>query len=374
MNVAHCIHGLGLGGAQKVINSIVRGRPTRNHNFFVYACEDGVLREQAQEAGAQTRIVARISPKFDPLLITRFARYMRQDRIDLVHAHLFGDSLHGYLAAKTAGRPPFVMTLHNVVESCNRLQRIGYRWLLPRCDQVVACSNAVRESFVADFGPIAEPLVTIANGIEDPGVAYLDAQSRMKLKESLGVGREHTLLAGIGRLTEQKGFDVLIEAVAQLPEEAKTKTRLVLLGEGPLLNQLQEQAADLEIADRVIFAGFRSDINELMPAMDVVVFSSLWEGLPIALLEAMAAARCIVSTDVPGNLEAMRDGREGLVAPTKSAGRLSAALNTAIMQPELAARLGKNARLRFEEKFSAERMVESYGRLYEDLIRKRHRA
>lgn len=369
MNIAHCIHGLGLGGAQKVITSIVRGIASREHRFFVYACEDGVLREQVEDAGATARIVPRISRKFDPLLIGRFARHMRDDRIELAHAHLFGDSLHGYLAARRVGSLPMVITLHIGTEGCNRLQRLGYRWLFPRCDRVVACSEAVRQSFIADFGTAAERVLTIPNGIEDPGAPSGPPENRHELRASLGVGPEDTLLAGIGRLERQKGFDYLIRAIAALPDDSKSRVRLVLFGEGAILEELQQQARRAGVSDRVLFAGFRPDIRELMAAIDVVVFSSLWEGLPIALLEAMAAARCIVTTDVPGNLEAVRDTREALVVPSRSVDRLSAALNAVITEPDLRLELGENSRRRFLERFAADQMVESYEALYREVLR-----
>ncbi|MEM7586074.1 MAG: glycosyltransferase, partial [Acidobacteriota bacterium] len=104
LRVAHCIHGLGLGGAQKVIAALVRGRQDPRLEVFVYSCHGGVHREEIAAAGATVRLLPRHLPKIDPLWAMRLGRRMRRDRIDLVHTHLFGDSLHGVLAARLAGR------------------------------------------------------------------------------------------------------------------------------------------------------------------------------------------------------------------------------------------------------------------------------
>src|SRR5205807_2396827 len=139
-------HGLGLGGAQEVIRQIVAGR-RGDFTYYVYTCEGGSLLGRLESAGARVRVLPRRLPKLDPGWVARLARAMRGDGIEIVHTHLFGDSLHGYLAAQAAGGLPVVMTLHSERALSTRLQQAGYRWLLRRAAQVVACGNSVRGSF-----------------------------------------------------------------------------------------------------------------------------------------------------------------------------------------------------------------------------------
>lgn len=370
IKVAHCIHGLGLGGAQKLIAAIVRGRQDESLSYFVYAGLDGVLREEMAATGATVRILPRTLPKFDPNYLARLARAMRGDRIDLVHTHLFGDTLHGYLASRLAGGLPCIMTLHIGVDGLTRLQLAGYRRLLRGATRAVACSRSVRRSFQAHDPSLARKVTAIPNGIEDPSAGALDEGERSRRRQSLGVPAGSTVLASIGRLAEQKGYRYLIPAFARACRELDQDLRLVFFGDGPLRRELESLAASEGAADRVVFAGFRPDIGELLAVVDAVVFSSLWEGLPLALLEAMAAGRCIVATAIPGIQEAVRDGDQSLLVPAGAIEPLGAALARVAAEPELRRRLGRAARRRFLDEYTAGLMVQRY----EDLYREVHAA
>ncbi len=165
MRIAHCIHGLGLGGAQKVLETLVTSLRGPNYEHFVYCSLDGPVRAGVERAGASVRILKRRVPKLDPLWVAALSRAMKEDRIDLVHTHLFGDSLHGLIAAKRAGNRPVVTTLHSDQTRFSALQQTGYRWLLPRCAAVVACAKSVGASFVEDQPELSDRLTVISNGI-----------------------------------------------------------------------------------------------------------------------------------------------------------------------------------------------------------------
>ena len=366
LRVAHCIHGLGLGGAQEIIRQIV-ARGAGDCRYFVYSTADGVLRERVEAAGATVRVLPRRLPKLDPAWVLALARAMRRDGIELVHAHLFGDTLHGYLAARLAGGLPMVATLHIGPEGLSPWQRAGYRWLLGRRIQVVACGEFVRDAYAAAGWTTARPLAAVANGIAAPPLVPCSAAELGRLKAALGVPADALVFAAVGRLVEQKGFDVLLAALRQARPALPAGARLVLLGEGPLGAVLAARARELGIAGEVVFAGFRDDVAQLLPAVDAVVFSSLFEGLPVALLEAMAAARCIVATACPGIVEAVRPDREALIVPVGEAAPLAGALVRTAADPGLRARLGEAARRRFLAAYTAPRMVASYESLYREL-------
>jgi glycosyltransferase involved in cell wall biosynthesis len=363
--VAHCIHGLDLGGAQQVVKNLVRGGARAGFSSVVYSPEGGVFAQEIADAGAAVHVVPRRLAKFDPAWVGSLARRMREDGVDLVHTHLFGDCLHGYLAARRAGNLPVVMTLHNVAKFHTGVQRLGYRWLLPRVARTVACSEAVRTSFAAEAGGRPIRLVTIANGIA------LDADAAREDGERTPPGTVSVpLVAGIGRLVEQKGFSFLIDAVARLWREG-TPARLVLLGDGELREELRAQAAAAGVSEWVSLPGFRADVRALLPEIDVVAFSSLDEGLPIALLEAMAAARCVVSTDVGGIGDAVRHEQEALLVPPRDVAALAEALGRVLRDAALRRRLGAAAERRVRECYGAERMVDGYVRLYRDVLAER---
>ena len=358
MRIAHCIHGLDLGGAQQVVKHIVRETAAR-FTHVVYAPSGGVFEETLREAGATVRIIPRHVPKFDPVWVWQLARVMRDEKPDLVHTHLFGDSLHGYLASRLAGGVPTVMTLHNVARFHSGLQRAGYGWLLRRVQRAVACSEAVRRSFLDELSGNGVTIDTILNGVE----AKTCAVDRAAARAALGYPEDGLIVGGIGRLVEQKGFADLIRAMAILGDDRRG-ARLVLLGEGPLRGSLRAYAAEEGLTHVVDFPGFRRDVQSLLPALDVVVFSSLDEGLPMALLEAMAAGRCIVATDVGGMGEAVRSGQEGLLVVPRNASALAAALRTALADEDLRRRLGDSAQRRFLHQFTARRMADRYAAVY----------
>lgn len=369
LNIVHAIHGLGLGGAQKVIASIVRGRRDPRLRYFVYSCNDGVHGREIEEAGATVRIVPRSLPKVDPFWVARLARRLRQDKIDLVHAHLFGDSLHGTLAARRAGRLPVVLSLHIGPKGWSGLQRLAYPRLLSGCRRAIACAESVQASVHQAYPHATRVMETIHNGIEESRVDIPTAERRAELRKDLGAGPKSILVATVGRLTEQKGQRDLIAAFARLRrEQPDNPARLVLLGDGELRQALEAQAAAEGVLDHILFAGFRSNIPELLQVIDVVVFSSLFEGLPIALLEAMAAARPLVCTDIPGNLDAVRDDKEALIVRTADVSSLTQALCRITTDDTLRHRLGQGAKQRFLDQFTAASMVGRYENLYRQVL------
>ena len=368
IRVANCIHGLGLGGAQQIVRFIVGRADPSQYRFFVYSSLGGVRVDDVKKAGASVEVLPRHLPKFDPLWVRALTRAFRRDRIDIVHTHLFGDSLHGFLAARSAGGIPVVMTVHSVLKQFSFMQQLAYRWLIPRSSRVVACSEMVRESFRAGGIRSSDEMVPIPNGIEVPEDALLESGADDPVRRKLASWSDGPILATIGRLTEAKGYSYLVRAFARLSRSIDTKPRLVLFGEGPLEDQLRSEARREGVAGQVLFAGYRSDVIELLRLVDVIVFSSLWEGLPVALLEAMAARRCIVGTEIPGILEAVRKDREAILVPAQDVAALHEGLRVAVNDPALRDRLGQAARERFDDRFTAERMVSQYEAIYRQVL------
>ncbi|MEO1085428.1 MAG: glycosyltransferase family 4 protein [Acidobacteriota bacterium] len=364
MKIAHCIHGVGLGGAQQVVRHIVGAR-SEGFEYVVLASMSGVFHGQIEDAGAEVQVLPRRLPKFDPFWMWSLRRAMRREQVYLVHAHLFGDSLHGYLAARRLGLP-VVLTLHNIVEARSGIQRRGYGWLLDQPLEPVACAAFVRRSFQDHYGERADRITTIQNAVDIPSDAVDPARSRGVLEDELGVRPGATVLAGVGRMVNQKAFEHLIDAVARLRGE-DLDVQLILFGEGELKATHRARAERLGLGDAVIFGGFRSDIRELMAAIDVVVFSSRQEGLPMVLLEAMAAGRAVVATRVGGIPEAVDDDVEALLVPSEDVDALAQALERAVSDPALRARLGEAGRRRYRESFTVGRMARAYEALYRRL-------
>jgi glycosyltransferase involved in cell wall biosynthesis len=168
----------------------------------------------------------------------------------------------------------------------------------------------------------------------------------------------------------QKGFKFLIKAISDIMEVAPD-ARFLFVGEGPLRADLENLAQKLNLYDRVIFTGFRSDIPDLLSTMDVLVVPSLLEGFPMITLEAMAMAKPIIASDIPGIKEEIKDGESGILVPPKDSKALATAILKILSSDEIAENIGLAARQSVEEKFSVDKMVMETERLYSSLLQGR---
>ena len=306
-----------------------------------------------------------IRADLDPLLLWRLARFLRAAKPDIVHTHLIHGDLYGTLAARLAGVPVVVSTKHN--DDAFRRSRF-YAWLsrqvARRQDRIIAISNHLARFAVEVEGLDADRITTIHYGLD--GAAF-----RARVRDVAGVRAEFDIpaaapLAGVvARLDPQKGHVYLLRAwrqvTAALPEEA----RLLVVGDGPLRGELQQQTRDLGLEGSVIFTGRRKDVPRLMAALDVVTLPSLWEGFGLVLLEAMAVARPIVASRVSAIPEIVADGETGLLVPPRDVNALAAALIELLRDHQQAAEMGRRGQERLEQEFTVERMVAQTEAVYE---------
>jgi glycosyltransferase involved in cell wall biosynthesis len=189
------------------------------------------------------------------------------------------------------------------------------------------------------------------------------------VRNQLAIANSKPLIGAIGRMVWQKGFEFLIRAIPDIIEVAP-ETRFLLVGQGPLRPDLESLARELNVCDRVIFTGFRHDIQRLLSTIDVLVVPSLLEGFPMITLEAMAMAKPLVATQIRGIIEQISDGEEGILVPPKNPKALATAILTLIQDRELSSKLGLSARRRVESSFSVEKMVKETEKVYLSLQKK----
>jgi glycosyltransferase involved in cell wall biosynthesis len=230
-----------------------------------------------------------------------------------------------------------------------------------RVGQLVAVSEPQRETVIAHHHVAPDRIITIPNGVDDPSVDAASARDRKR--QELGIPSDAFVVGSVAVLTEQKGMTYLMQAARTIVDRMPS-ARIVIVGGGPLEEPLKRQAESLGLSGHVLFAGWRADVSELMLAFDVFVMSSLWEAMPLALLEALAAARPIVLTTVGDNRRIVQDGAAGRLVPPRDAGAIASAVLELAGNPAEARDLGERARRRFEQRFRTDRMVQSYERLY----------
>jgi len=229
-------------------------------------------------------------------------------------------------------------------------------------DSLVAVSEGQRDALVRYHRLAPERILVLPNGVPDNRFRG-DASVRLRKRAELDLAVDAPVVGSIAVLTEQKGMTYLLRA-AQAVLQRRPDARFVIVGGGPLEAQLRREAEGLGVAHAVIFTGWRADVAQILLAFDVFVMASLWEAMPLTLLEAMAAGRAVVVTDVGDNRRIVQDGRAGLVVPPRDAPAIAEAVLRLLEGPRAAADLGQVARERFDACFSVSRMMAGYERLF----------
>jgi glycosyltransferase involved in cell wall biosynthesis len=365
LRILQVIDGLNVGGAEVLLVDLVRSLREAGHAVQVAYSTPGPLAARLAEMGAPLTRLPRFA-RVDPFLLLRLVRLMRREKPDIVHTHLFKSDLHGRLAARWAGVPVVVSTAHN---NDAWAKRAPLGWLYGRtaqlADRIIAVSDEVREYQIKYTFLPPEKIVTIDNGVDLCRFEGQESAGRA-LRAEFGIASDAPLVGIIGRLTPQKDHAAFLQAAVQI-STALPAARFLVVGDGPLREELIAQARSFKLEEAVIFCGLRSDIPAVLAALDVLVFSSRWEGLPVSLLEGMAAARPIVSTAVGGVPGAAADGESALLVPPADPSALAEATLRVLRDPALARKLSAAARARVREKYSLDSMLKRTLALYEEL-------
>ncbi|MGD0630401.1 MAG: glycosyltransferase [Terracidiphilus sp.] len=298
----------------------------------------------------------------DPRGWTRFHRWLGRERPDIVHAHLPHAAWFARWSRLAAPARVLVDTLHS--SSTGSLGRkLGYRFSNWLPDKVTAVSQAVAETHLT-AGMVSEnKLLVLPNGV-DAELWKPDAAVRKTVRMGLGLENEFLWFAA-GRLEPVKDYPTLLRAMTDVPEPS----RLVIAGAGYQESELRQLSSELSLERRVRFLGFEPDVLPWMQGADAFVQSSLWEGLPMGLLEAAACALPAVATDVPGTHEALVDGQTGFLAVAGSPLSLRAAMSRIMQMPQRERNaLGGNARQFVLDHFSLGAVLDRWEALYEDLL------
>lgn len=301
-------------------------------------------------------------------------RYFDKKRFDIVHTHKYKDTILAAPVARWSGVPHVVRTVHGLTEPFSGVnawkmafyesveRRVHQRYVrtLLAVSSEIACRLCQTE---------ATDVACIRNGIELNAMPNRSMRSAMR--KAFGVTDNACLIGSVGRLTPVKGFPHLIKA-AQILAEQGLPVRLWLVGDGTLNEELRRLAQDLGVADRVVMLGHREDTYELLQAMDMFVLPSLHEGIPMALLEAMAAGLPVIATWVGGIPEVIEDHVSGILVEPGDPSSLALMCRRLMDDAELSERLGQAARARVKERFSSGAMAAEVANIYRRLIGHAH--
>lgn len=332
---------------------------------------DGPIRDQLEDIGIRTHNLEAPDER-DPRAILRARRLIDDGGYDIVHTHLLRADLLGGVAARWAGVPVILSTVYAMGSLSRAKKRLTDPVLDAACARlprhVLAVSEAVRRDCVDRLHIPDDRVSVIRTGIDPP--ERMDPVAGRWQRTAWGIPEHAPLVISVARLSREKGVEVFIDAAARV-HARRPEARFVVVGEGPDRSELELRIAGLGLDGVVSLPGFHEDVWSPLAAADVFCLSSHSEGMPSALLEAMAASKPIVATAVGGVPEAIVEGVSGrLVRPGDAAG-LADALVGLIAHRADAIRMGQAARRAVDERFHARKVVARYGQLYQKLLGER---
>ncbi|MEO7863085.1 MAG: glycosyltransferase [Nitrospirales bacterium] len=304
-------------------------------------------------------------------IFLELVREFKKSNIQIIHTHKYKDTILAAPAAKLSGIPQVVRTVHGLREPFAGLQDFKmnlyetiestvHRYCV---DSIIAVSSQIEGKYKAE-GQVSR-VTCIRNGIDLDGKSV--QTDRWRTRKELGVDSEACLIGTVGRLTPVKGIPYLLEAARILLCEG-ANMKVLVVGDGSIRQDLMTQTRDLGIRENVVFLGHREDTDVLLQALDIFVLPSLSEGIPMALLEAMAASRAVVASRVGGIPEIVEDGVEGFLVEPMNVNGLAERCRQLIESPEAAKKMGEEGRKRVERDFSATAMANRVALVYKELL------
>lgn len=374
LKVLHLRSSTSLGGPEK---QILRGtKPLRQEDFelvllvlyrrsgampclhplVVEARKQGIQAEQMQDS------------HWLPLqLIGHIAEKLKEGEFSLIHTHEYRGDIVGGMAARLAGIKAVAVVRGYTDRTLSlRLYKVLDLLALRFFDKVITVSDSLRWQVISAGLP-QERVVTIHNAID---LEPLEAEASMDglgLRKSLGIGHEEQVVSIVGRLSPEKGHADFFQAAKKILAAA-SKTRFLVIGDGPLREKLEGLSASLGLGPAVSFLGFRQDVLALMNMSNVVVMPSLREGLPNVILEALALAKPVAATRVGGIPEIIRDGETGLLVPPEDPEQLAEALLRLLRNPEEGKKLGERGRAVVAREFNVETMAHKIAEVYREVL------
>lgn len=365
-NVVYFTDTAGLGGAEQSMMNLIRGldrtrfRPTLIHRD---SPELEPLNAQARRYDVPALAVPLSEGTRAVSRLPQLARTVRSLDASIFHAHLTWPSAcrEGLLAATLARVPVKLTTVHLFVDIPYGVKsRLVHRALDLSIDRHIAVSHALAASLSRTFRLAPEKLAVVHNGIPTED---FDREPPAALRAELQGGTNAPVVLCLARLDAQKGIHFLLEAARGV-----AAARFVFVGDGPDRQRFEKLARELGVAERVTFLGQRRDVPDLLAASDVFVLPSLWEGLPLSILEAMAAGKPVIATEVGGTPEALTDGETGLLVAPSDPAALTTAIRRVLEDADLRSRLASQGRDHVRRAFSVQAMVRAVTAHYDELL------
>lgn len=365
MRIIFIINNLCIGGAEKFLLSMSKSLKKRGFKILIFSLfKNNTLKSEFEEAGIKVKYFQ--MSKKSVLGFIKLIYSIRSECPDIVHTHLDDSHIYGCIAAKIAGIPAIISTIHSTGWWLfrggirQRMRRFVDRFASVLCDKIIAVSSHVSEDLIK-YGRIRkEKMNIIRNGI-------ILQKNIVKFSTS---NKKIPIIATVGRLVKEKGIVYFLHAAKDIIVCNK-KVKFWIIGDGYLRKDLEKISESMGLFSYVDFLGFRNDVYKLLSHIDIFILSSLSEGLPISLLEAMYMGKPVVVTKISGITEVVIHNHNGIIVEPKNPQEIASACLHLLNFPKKAREIGYNAQKTVKEKFDIEQNVDKTIALYKNVLKRK---
>ncbi|MCA9117500.1 MAG: glycosyltransferase [Planctomycetaceae bacterium] len=369
-HICQLVHSLDVGGAELLAARIARQlRPEFDFSFLCLDRE-GTLADELRADGFPVQLLGR-EAGVDWQVPRRLRRLVRQNQIDMIHAHQYTPFFYALSCRLTGAGRPVLFTEHGrwFPDFPSRKRMLFNRLLLRKKDRVTAVGEAVRQALIRNEGLSPRRVQVVYNGIDllPYRAAGESSVCRESVRAELGIGADQFVILQVARLDHLKDHLTAVHTMARVVDRNPAAV-LCLVGDGEERPRIEAEIARLQLGNHVRLLGLRRDVPQLLAGADLFLLTSISEGIPLTLIEAMAAGVPIVSTDVGGVSELVQHGQTALLAPAGDAEQLAGCVLQLMADQELRKTMMDRAAEVAERQFSEDQMLSEYERLYREML------
>jgi glycosyltransferase involved in cell wall biosynthesis len=373
INILHIYQNSNIGGIQQQLLSVLKSYDKEVFNpIFCCFRHKGEIGKEIERMGIE--VIAFNRPRYYKFsigidIVRDLYRLIKQKNIQVARSHRYHANLYGRVAARLADVPVIVSSVHDNYRMDKRLKRRIINHILSKIsDKIIAVSESIKKDIVIYDKIDTSKILVIPNSVD---IERFNPEGNFaNIKEEFLIKNNDIVIGFVGRIVPAKGLEYLIDTLSYLKEEFRN-IKLLIIGEGSLVDGLKEKSKENNVNDSVIFTGRRRDIHDILSCIDIFVMPSIAEGLPNALLEAMAMAKPIVATEVGGIPEVIKNGINGLLVPPRNAESITTAIKTLLADMHLTTKMGQRARNYVEENLSIQATVRKWESLYISLLKEK---
>jgi len=358
------IYSLEIGGSEQLVFDIVKNLPLNKYEPYICTLTKiGVLGEDLERRGFKVYCLNRRG-KFDLLAFFKLIKLIKNLKINIIHTHRFTANLWGRVAGLIVGTKVIISTEHGIDSYKGKVRIFLDRLLAKYTSTLIAVSNDIKDFLTTKHKIPNAKIKVIENGVDIERILRIDSDKLLQNDRISKLFKDNLIKIGIiGRLEPVKGHKYFLEAAKKWIFH-NHNARFFIIGNGSLYHEINDFIKDRGLVNDIILTGARSDIPAILRKLDILVISSISEGLPITLLEAMAAKKAIIATKVGAIPDVLTNGLNGILVEPENAEQIYNAINKLLNHPHLIHTLGENAYRRIRERFDILNTIKQYEEVY----------